>query len=62
MHTLLKLKNARKVVSQLGAARPGMEVLVLYDLYTGHNVEPLAIAVDEAGAGLNLLQLSLIHI
>ncbi|CUJ52908.1 hypothetical protein IB257_01795 [Achromobacter sp. ACM03] len=58
MHTLLKLKNARKVVSQLGAAKPGMEVLVLYDLHTHHNVEPLAIAVDEAGAGLHLLQIA----
>ena len=58
MHTLLKLRNARKVVSQLGAARPGMEVLVLSDLHTHHNVEPLAIAVDEAGASLNLMQIA----
>lgn len=58
MHTLLKLKNARKVVHQLGAAKPGMEVLVLYDLYTEHNVDALAIAVNEIGAGLHLLQIA----
>ena len=35
-----------------------MEVLVLSDLHTHHNVEPLAIAVDEAGASLNLMQIA----
>lgn len=58
MNTLLKLPNARKVVQLLGAARPGMNVLVLFDLYTEHNVQPLAIAVQEAGATLHLLQVA----
>ncbi len=58
MNTLLKLPNARKVVQLLGAARPGMNVLVLYDLFTEHNVQPLAIAVQESGATLHLLQVA----
>ncbi len=58
MHTLLKLPNARKVVTQLGQVKPGMEVLVLYDYYTTHNVEPLAIALQEAGAQAHLLQIA----
>src|SRR5690606_15931341 len=58
MNTLLKLGNARKVVRQLGAAGPGMNVLVLYDFYTEHNVEPPAIAVQECGAQLHLLQIA----
>lgn len=58
MNTLLKLPNARKVVQLLGAARPGMNVLVLYDLYTEHNVQPLAVAVQESGATLHLLQVA----
>src|SRR5690606_9020779 len=58
MHTLLKLPNARKVVTQLGQVKPGMEVLVLYDYYTAHNVEPLAIALQEAGAQAQLLQIA----
>ncbi|CAM3777809.1 aminopeptidase [Bordetella tumulicola] len=58
MHTLLKLPNARKVVTQLGQVKPGMEVLVLYDYYTTHNVEPLAIALQEAGARAHLLQIA----
>ena len=58
MNTLLKLPNARKVVHLLGAARPGMNVLVLYDLYTEHNVQPLAIAVQESGATLHMLQVA----
>jgi leucyl aminopeptidase (aminopeptidase T) len=57
MNTLLKLKNARKVVHLMGAVKPGMEVLVLFDLFTEHNVAPLAIAINEAGAGLHLLQI-----
>lgn len=57
MNTLLKLNNARKVVRLLGNAQPGMNVLVLYDFYTQHNVEPLAIAVHEAGANVHLLQI-----
>lgn len=57
MNTLLKLGNARKVVNLLGNAEAGMEVLILYDFYTEHNVQPLAIAVQESGANLNLLQI-----
>lgn len=56
MNTLLKLDNARKVVRLLGDARPGMNVLVLYDFYTEHNVQPLAIALNECGAVPHLLQ------
>lgn len=56
MNTLLKLANARKVVGLLGAARPESQVLVLYDLHTGHNVEPLAIALSEVGATFHLMQ------
>ncbi|PLC50552.1 hypothetical protein CR159_05925 [Pollutimonas subterranea] len=55
--TLLKLPNARKVVKLLGNARPDMNILVLYDFYTEGNVEPLAIAVQEVGAQLHLLQI-----
>ncbi|MFA4913722.1 MAG: hypothetical protein WC590_08820 [Burkholderiaceae bacterium] len=58
MHTLLKLPNARKVVTQLGQVTPGMNVLVLYDYYTAHNVEPLSIALQEAGAQAHLLQIA----
>lgn len=58
MNTLLKLKNARKVVRLLGEAKPGMEVLVLYDYYTSHNCEPLAIALEEVGAGAHMLQIA----
>lgn len=57
MNTLLKLRNARKVVSLLGAVRAESQVLVLYDLYTAHNVEPLAIALSEIGAGFHLMQI-----
>lgn len=58
MNTLLKLKNARKVVGLLGAARPDMNILVLYDYHTGHNLEPLAIAIEEVGAAAHLLQVA----
>ena len=57
MNTLLKLNNARKVVSLLGGARADSQVLVLYDLHTGHNVEPLAIALSEVGAAFHLMQI-----
>ncbi|MYN13062.1 hypothetical protein GSY71_07865 [Pusillimonas sp. TS35] len=57
MNTLLKLDNARKVVNLLGSAKPGMDVLVLYDFHTEHNVQALAIAVQESGANLHLLQI-----
>ncbi|MDS1139104.1 hypothetical protein RE432_01565 [Pusillimonas sp. SM2304] len=57
MNTLLKLDNARKVVRLLGNVQPGMNVLVLFDFYTEHNAQPLAIAVQEAGANLHLLQI-----
>ncbi len=57
MNTLLKLDNARKVVRLLGNTQPGMNVLVLYDFYTEHNVQPLAIAVQECGAIAHLLQI-----
>lgn len=56
MNTLLKLANARKVVQLLGSAGPDSQVLVLYDLYTDHNVEPLAIALSEVGAAIHLMQ------
>lgn len=58
MNTLLKLANARKVVRKLGAADASTKVLVIYDLYTQHNVEPLAIALNEIGAPLHLLQVT----
>ena len=58
MNTLLKLDNARKVTHVLGGARQGMNVLVLYDFYTEHNVQPLAIALQECGATLHLLQIA----
>lgn len=58
MHTLLKLPNARKVVRLLGQVTPGMDVVVLYDHFTAHNVEPLAIALQEAGANAHLLQIA----
>ncbi len=58
VHTLLKLKNARRVVSLLGHARPGMQILILYDLYTSHNVDPLAIAAHEFGASVTLMQIT----
>ena len=57
MNTLLKLKNARKVVKLLGNAGSDSQVLVLYDLFTDHNVEALAIALSEAGAGVHLMQI-----
>ncbi|MEO8839635.1 MAG: hypothetical protein ABI351_13100 [Herbaspirillum sp.] len=57
MNTLLKLDNARKVVRLLGNTRDGMNVLVLYDFYTEHNVEALAIAVSECHANPHLLQI-----
>jgi 2,5-dihydroxypyridine 5,6-dioxygenase len=57
MNTLLKLKNARKVVKLLGNAGPDSQVLVLYDLFTDHNVEALAIALSEVGAGVHLMQI-----
>ncbi|MDH1180401.1 hypothetical protein N5C72_20150 [Achromobacter mucicolens] len=57
MNTLLKLDNARKVVQLLGDARPGMNVLVLYDYYTEQNVQPLAIAINECGAIPHMLQI-----
>ena len=57
-HTLLKLKNARRVVSLLGGAQPGMNVLILCDLYTSHNVEPLMIAAHEAGACTTMMQMT----
>lgn len=57
MNTLLKLKNARKVVTLLGGAGADSQVLVLYDLHTGHNVEPLAIALSEVGAVFHLMQI-----
>jgi len=57
-HTLLKLKNARRVVSLLGGVQPGMNVLILCDLYTTHNVEPLMIAAHEAGACTTMMQMT----
>lgn len=54
---LLKLRNARKVVRLLGQVTPDMEVLVLYDFHTEHNVQPLAIALNEAEASMHLLQI-----
>ena len=57
MNTLLKMKNARKVVTLLGGAQADSQVLVLYDLHTGHNVEPLAIALSEVGATFHLMQI-----
>jgi leucyl aminopeptidase (aminopeptidase T) len=56
MHTLLKLKNARKVVQLLGSAGADSQVLVLYDLFTERNVEPLAIALNEVGARAHLMR------
>jgi 2,5-dihydroxypyridine 5,6-dioxygenase len=55
--TLLKLKNARKVVALLGAAKPEHQVLVLSDHHTRHNVEPLAIALNEVGAAYHLMEI-----
>ena len=57
VNTLLKLRNARKVVRLLGNTRPGMNVLVLYDLYTEGNLQPLAVAINECEAHLHLLQI-----
>jgi leucyl aminopeptidase (aminopeptidase T) len=57
-HTLLKLKNARRVVSLLGGVQPGMNVLILCDLYTTNNVEPLMIAAHEAGACTTMMQMT----
>ena len=57
-HTLLKLRNARRVLSLLGGAGRGTQVLVLSDLYTSHNVEPLLIAADEIGASTTLMQMT----
>jgi leucyl aminopeptidase (aminopeptidase T) len=58
MHTLLKLKNARKVVKLLGEVGPGMDVLVLYDLYAAHNAEAVGIAVTEAEGRLTMMQMA----
>jgi len=57
-HTLLKLRNARRVVSLLGAVQRGMNILIVYDLYTTHNVEPLLLATNEAGASTTLMQIT----
>lgn len=57
MDALRKLVNARKVVRLLGNAGRESQVLVLYDLYTAHNVEVLAIALSEVGAEVNLMQI-----
>jgi leucyl aminopeptidase (aminopeptidase T) len=45
-----RLSNARKVVSLLGAARPGMNILLLHDQFTVCNLPPLLAAIAEAGA------------
>ncbi len=57
MDAILKLPAARKVVQKLGGVTPSTKTLVLYDLYTAHNVEPLAIALSEVGCPLHLLQI-----
>jgi len=53
-----RLVNARKVVSLLGAARPGMNILVLHDQYTIGNLPPLMTAIEEAGAVPHRLQIA----
>jgi len=58
VHILRKLRNARRVVSLLGAAQPGMNILVLSDLHNTTNVDPLMIAANEAGASTTLMQIT----
>jgi len=55
MQNIQKMRNARKVVQLLGAVEPNTQVLIIYDPKTEHNVEPLAIAVEEAGGALNAM-------
>lgn len=57
-HVLLKLANARRVVSLLGGAGRGTNVLIVHDLHTAHNVEPLLLACDEVGASTTLIQIT----
>ena len=54
---LMKLPNARKVVQLLGGAKAGTDVLIVYDPFTATNMEPLAIAVTEAGGSLTMMQM-----
>lgn len=55
--TLMKMPAARKAVQLLGMVEKGTEVLILHDPFTAHNVEPLAIAADEVGANITVLQM-----
>ena len=55
--TLMKMPAARKAVQLLGMVEQGTEVLILHDPFTAHNVEPLAIAADEAGANVTVMQM-----
>lgn len=55
--TLLKMPSARKVVRLLGAAGEGTEVLILHDAFAARNAEPLALAADEVGASLSVMEI-----
>lgn len=55
--TLMKMPAARKAVQLLGMVEKGTEVLILHDPFTTHNVEALAIAADEVGANVTVLQM-----
>ena len=52
-----ELANARKVVSLLGAAEEGTELLILHDIHTKQNVELLVAAASEIGASYNVMQM-----
>jgi leucyl aminopeptidase (aminopeptidase T) len=56
--TLMKMRNARKVVRLLGGAEEGTRLLILHDPFTAHNVEALAIAADEVGAETASMQMT----
>lgn len=55
--TLMKMPAARKAVQLLGGAEAGTEVMILHDPFTAGNVEPLAIAADEVGANVTVVQM-----
>jgi leucyl aminopeptidase (aminopeptidase T) len=56
--TATRRANARKVVSLLGAARPGMNILLLHDQYTRANVDVLLAAIGEAEASAHQLAIT----
>lgn len=52
-----KLSNASKVVGLLGGAREGTEILILHDIHTRKNVEPLVAAATAVGASYNIMEM-----